>query len=107
MDENHWELFLILPAISLDSPGSLTIKIRPLGADANSFSSLASKGSGAAVVVPLACVGVPPGKTNPVKIRQSSIYYTGSLGRWDKRLIEQASDVPSIIFFVIFWKNDE
>jgi len=48
------------PAISLDSPGSLTIKIRPLGADANSFSSLASKGSGAAAVVPLACVGVPP-----------------------------------------------
>jgi hypothetical protein len=63
---NTHQVLLTLPAISLDSPGSLTIKIRPLGADANSFSSLASKGSGAPVVVPLACVGVPPGKTNPV-----------------------------------------
>ena len=33
------------------------------------------------------------------KIWQSSIYYTGLLGRWDERLIDQASDVPSIIFF--------
>ena len=41
------------PAIRLDSPGSLTIKIRPLGADANSFSSLASKGSGEAVADPV------------------------------------------------------
>ena len=33
------------PAMRLDCPGSLTIKISPLGAEANSFSSLASKGS--------------------------------------------------------------
>ena len=50
------------PAISLDSPGSLTIKIRPLGADANSFSSLASKGSGEAVTDPV--VGDPIDETD-------------------------------------------
>ena len=56
------------PAISLDSPGSLTIKIRPLGADANSFSCLASKGNAMAgatdaeppAAVTIFCVGVPP-----------------------------------------------
>ena len=44
-------------------------------------------------------------KNNVVKsgfypIRQSTIYYAGSLGRWD-----QASDVPSIIFFYGFLQN--
>ena len=34
-----------------------------------------------------------------LKIRQSSIWYAGLLGRWDKQLINQAFDVPSIIFF--------
>ena len=33
-----------------------------------------------------------------LKIRQSSIWYAGPLGWWDKRLIVQASDVPSIFF---------
>ena len=33
------------------------------------------------------------------KIRQSTIKYAGLLDRWDKRLVDQASDVPSIIFF--------
>ena len=32
------------------------------------------------------------------KIRQSTIYYAGLLGRWDKRIVDQESDVPSIIF---------
>ena len=27
-----------------------------------------------------------------------------TLGRWDKRLIDQAFDVPSIIFFIIFYR---
>ena len=31
--------------------------------------------------------------------RQSKIYYAGLLGRWDKQIVDQASDVPSIIFF--------
>ena len=35
------------------------------------------------------------------KIQQSSIGYTGLLGRWDKWLIDQASDAPSMIFFTI------
>ena len=35
------------------------------------------------------------------KIRQSSISCAGLLGRWDERLIDQASDVPSIIFVFI------
>ena len=33
------------------------------------------------------------------KIRQSTIKYAGLLDRWDKRLVDQASDVPSIILF--------
>ena len=33
-----------------------------------------------------------------VEIRQSTIYYDGLLGRWDKRIVNQESDVPSIIF---------
>ena len=32
------------------------------------------------------------------EIRQSTIYYAGLLGRWDKRIINQESDVPIIIF---------
>ena len=40
-----------------------------------------------------------------LKIRQSSISYAGSLGHWDERLIDQASDVPSIIFFHNFLQN--
>ena len=35
-----------------------------------------------------------------LKIRQSTIYYAGLLGRWDKRIVDQESDVPSIIFFI-------
>ena len=38
------------------------------------------------------------------KIRQSTMKYAGSLGRWDDRLINQASDVPSIIFFIFSCK---
>ena len=33
-----------------------------------------------------------------LKIRQSTIYYAGLLGRWDKQIVDQESDVPSIIF---------
>ena len=36
------------------------------------------------------------------KIRQSTIYYAGSLGRWDKRIVDQESDVPSIIFYTFY-----
>ena len=41
------------------------------------------------------------------EIRQSTIYYAGLLGRWDKRIVDQESDVPSIIFFILFidWGN--
>ena len=39
------------------------------------------------------------------QIQQSKIYYDGSVARWDKRLIDQASDVPSIIFFLNFLQN--
>ena len=37
-----------------------------------------------------------------IKIRQSTIYYAGLLGQWDKRIVDQESDVPSIIFFILF-----
>ena len=36
-----------------------------------------------------------------LEICQSIIYYSGLLGRWDKRIIDQESDVPSIIFFIL------
>ena len=36
-----------------------------------------------------------PGQT--LKIRQSTIYYAGLLGHWDKQIIDQEPDVPSII----------
>ena len=36
------------------------------------------------------------------KIRQSTIYNAGLLGRWSKRIVDQASDVPSIILFSSF-----
>ena len=32
-----------------------------------------------------------------LKIRQSTMYNAGLLGRWSKRIVDQASDVPSII----------
>ena len=32
------------------------------------------------------------------KIQQSSIYYAGSLGRWNNHIIDQVSDVPSVFF---------
>ena len=37
-----------------------------------------------------------------LKIWQSTIWYAGSLVRWDKWMVNQASDVPSIIFFSWF-----
>ena len=36
------------------------------------------------------------------EICQSTIYYAGLLGRWDKRIVDQESDVPSIIFLILF-----
>ena len=38
------------------------------------------------------------------KIRQFTIWYAGSLGRWDKQIVNQSSDVPNIIFFMISCK---
>ena len=35
----------------------------------------------------------------------STTYYTGLLGRRNKRIIDQASDVPSIIFIHDFLQN--
>ena len=39
-----------------------------------------------------------------LKIRQSTIYNAGLLGRWDKRSFDQESDVPIIIFFYTFYR---
>ena len=33
-----------------------------------------------------------------------TIMHAGLLGRWDKRLVDQASDVPSIFFFIISYR---
>ena len=35
-----------------------------------------------------------------LEIRQSTIYYGGLLGRWDKQIVDQESDVPSIILSI-------
>ena len=35
---------------------------------------------------------------------QSTIYYAGLFGRWDKRIVDQESDVPSIILFYTFYR---
>ena len=43
-------------------------------------------------------------ETTPLEIRQSTIYYAGLLGRWDKRIVDQESDVPSIIFLYTFYR---
>ena len=45
-------------------------------------------------------MGIPATELDP-EIRQSSIEYAGLMGRWDKQLINQVSDVPSIISFFI------
>ena len=37
-------------------------------------------------------------------LKSDNVQYN-TLGRWDKRLIDQASDVPSIIFFHNFLQN--
>ena len=42
---------------------------------------------------------------DPFEIRQSTIYYAWSLGRWDKRIVKQASDVPNNIPFYDFLQN--
>ena len=41
-------------------------------------------------------------ETASIRIRQSTIYYAWLLGQWDKRIVDQESDVPSIIFFILF-----
>ena len=44
-------------------------------------------------------------KRNTLKIRQSLLYYAGSLGRLDNSIVDQASDFPSIISFHDFLQN--
>ena len=41
---------------------------------------------------------------NTPKIRQSTIYYAGLLGHWDKQIVDQEFDVPSIIFLNTFYR---
>ena len=47
----------------------------------------------------------PSIKNETPKIRQSTIWYAGSLGRLDKQLGDQVSEVPSIFFLIIFLKT--
>ena len=39
-----------------------------------------------------------------LEIRQSTIYYDGLLGRWDNGIVNQESDVPSIISLYTFYR---
>ena len=41
---------------------------------------------------------------SPDIIRQSSIRYTGSLGRWDKRLIDQGLMLQALFFIIISYR---
>jgi hypothetical protein len=41
----------------------------------------------------------PFSQSKKIEIRQSKIYYAGSLGRLYKRIVDQGFDVQSIIFF--------
>ena len=44
--------------------------------------------------------------TTTPQIRQSTIYYAGLLGRWDKQIVDQESDVPSIFtLFIDLWHS--
>ena len=38
------------------------------------------------------------------KIHQSTIYHAGLLGLWDIQIVDQESDVPSIIFVYTFYR---
>ena len=38
---------------------------------------------------------------NTYYMKSDNLQYTNTLGRWDERLIDQVSDVSSIIFFII------
>ena len=40
-----------------------------------------------------------------IKNRQFTILYVWLLGRWDKQIVDQASDVPIIIFLYDFLQN--
>ena len=39
-----------------------------------------------------------------LEIRQSTVYYAGLLGQWEKRSVDQEFDVPSIIFLDTFYR---
>ena len=41
------------------------------------------------------------------KIRQFTIKYARSLGRWDKQIVDKESDVPCIIFFNTFHRHSK
>ena len=45
---------------------------------------------------PVRCIADSP------EIRQFTIYYAGWLGRWDKQIVDQESDVSSTIFSILF-----
>ena len=49
-------------------------------------------------------VKMPASNCCTSKIRQSTIYYDGLIGRWDTRIVDQESDVPSIIFVYTFYR---
>ena len=53
----------------------------------------------------MARIRINPEINPSVEIRQSAIYYAGLLGRWDKQIIDQESDVPSIIFSYTFYRH--
>ena len=68
----------------------------------NSFSSLDLRGSVTVLSLDFLSFLLFHKGQRTQKIRQSTIYYTGLLGRWDKRIVGQEFDVPSTIFFIIF-----
>ena len=61
--------------------------------------TLADGRENAAAAIDGATIDSNPFCSRIIKIRQFTILYAGLLGRWDKRIVDQASDFPSIIFF--------
>ena len=43
-------------------------------------------------------------QADKLEIHQSTIYYAELLGQWDKRIVDQESDIPSIIIFYTFYR---
>ena len=59
--------------------------------------TLADGRENAAAAIDGATIDSNPFCSRIIKTRQSTIYYAGLLGQWEKRIVDQESDVPSTV----------